>query len=257
MRGRYLRIVWLVLLAVSGRVWAGGDAVGVERGVTNVLVVSQTVEKRAWKRTAIMADTENRPLDPSGKLAAYADAAAAAVMAGRAGEISEGALAAIREAVAELIAVTNQVQGEAVHVAVSLPAQGSRNLQGMVTAEGCADGTNEWQDVVYSQALRVPPARRVEYVYPGGTASVEVVWSRPWDQTGLVHRCAWKRPGLLSGVRAFRTRRHDIFGGRKGFSFGKSLVTVDGIPTVTGSVTNSATGAVLSFENGVVVNGQF
>jgi hypothetical protein len=54
----------------------------------------------------------------------------------------------------------------------------------------------------------------------------------------------------VRNIRAL-TYRHEKFGGLNGFDFGSALVTVDGVPTFTGSVTNQVTGEVLDFRNGI------
>lgn len=218
---------------------------------TNVLLISNEALRRRWSRVAVMATPDGRPLEPTGRVAARADAVALDVALARAGELADSARAAMTNAVAALAAVTNQVPESAQHIAVSVPSLGAPNLQGMVVSEGF-DGTNDWQVVRFNQFLSVPPRRTVEYVRPGSTSTVECAWDYPWDGSNAEHRCTFPRPAWMAGDMVIRTRRREIFGGPGGLSFGAALVTVDGVPAFTGAVTNGVTGQVLIFDNGVL-----
>lgn len=243
-----IAILLILILALQAY---GPTAPALGAGTNNaVLIISETVTKRAWSRTAVMADSDNRPMGISGQPVAYSDAAAIGTAAAQAGEISDSARAAMTNAVNSLVAVTNQIPSSAQHVAISIPTMGQPNLQAVVVDEG-SDGSNDWQSVKFNASLSAPPSRIIRYEYPGGTATVEVVWDWPWDRTGTVHRCVFPRPSILDGA-VIRSRRHDLFGGPRGLSFGAALVKVDGVQTFTGSITNAETGAVMDFDNGVL-----
>lgn len=222
--------------------------------VTNRFIVSNVVKKNRWSRTAVMADKDNKPMDPSGQLVAYSDAAAGQYSADHIGEISEAAMSAVDASTAAINSVTNQIPENAVHIGISLPRQDMDNFSSLVISEG-SDGTNDWQIVRFPFYLNVPPNRHVVYRFPGGTLSVPVRWDNPWSRTNLEHRCVFARPAAVQGFRAtFKSRLHDILGGSKGFSFGNSVVRVDGHDSFTGAVTNKTTGAVLTFKSGVLQN---
>jgi hypothetical protein len=138
------------------------------------------------------------------------------------------------------------------HLQVYLPQlRTPENLTGEVISES-SDGITDTQTVRYSQKLKMPPNRAIEYVYNDITARVSCVWKEPWDTNSLTHVCTIARPSMLRNKRAL-TYRHERFGGANGFDFGSALVTVDGIPTFTGIITNAVTLEEMEFRNGVLI----
>jgi hypothetical protein len=221
-----------------------------EKASTNLLITSDAVEIKGWSRRHVMADKDNNPINDDGKLVAYIDAIAQSATAG---EIEKQAVVisnAMMEAVGRLSDVTNQIPSKSSHIALYLPRlQAAQNLAGEVVWES-SDGVTDTQRVRYNQRLMLAPNRSVEYVYNDVTTRVACVWSGIWDTNALEHVCTIKRPVNVRNIRAL-TYRHEKFGGLNGFDFGSALVTVDGVPTFTGSVTNQVTGEVLDFRNGI------
>jgi hypothetical protein len=155
----------------------------------------------------------------------------------------------VTNALQSLWDVTNQIPSHAEHIALYLPRQAlPLNLTGEVISEG-TDGVTDWQIVEYSQLLTIAPNRHVEYTYLNVTATVECVWDE-WDKDSYTHRCTFTRPTALRG-KLINSRWHETIGGPKGFDFGSALVTVDGEPTFTGTWTNSVTGEIYNFRNGI------
>jgi hypothetical protein len=157
----------------------------------------------------------------------------------------------VTNALQSLWDVTNQIPSHAEHIALYLPRQAlPLNLTGEVISEG-TDGVTDWQIVEYSQLLTIAPNRHVEYSYLNVTATVECVWDK-WDKDAYTHRCTFTRPTALRG-KLINSRWHETIGGAKGFDFGSALVTVDGKPTFTGAWTNSITGEIHNFRNGIIL----
>lgn len=233
--------------------------------VTNVFIVSDVVESKAWTRQAVMVTPSNRVMDLSGKLVEAADVAVLSNEAERVSAVSDAAVAGMRSAFSALYAVTGQVSDVAYHVAVTLPPSDTpASLQGYVVKEETG-GLVDTQWVWYSQSLAAPPVRRVEYTTPSGVFSQPVTWigwkndgetvtanGRTWNGC---HKCEVVRPVAAWGNPAL-TRKNEIFGGSGGFDFGAALVTVGGKAAFTGVITNELTGEVLKFDNGVLKKGE-
>lgn len=223
-----------------------------EKSVTNLVITSDEVIELGLTRQALLDGGNGKVIDRSGTVISHAELVALNVLATNINQITTSAHNAMVEAVGELKAVTDQVPSHAEHIALYLPPTSSpNNLMGEVIAEG-TDGITDWQIVRYTQYLLIAPNRHVEYSYLGSTATVECVWDN-WDKDSLEHRCTFKRPTLYQG-KLIRSYVHDRFGGAKGFDFGSALVSVDGKPTYTGAWTNSITGEIHNFRNGVILN---
>lgn len=247
------RILFLLLSFPAfsfGKVESG--VVAVENVITNKYIVSNVIERKRWERTAIMADKDDKLKDPTGQFVDYSDAVAVQYTADHIGDISTGAMEAVSNSVQRINGVTNQIPDGAFHVAVSIPRQDEENFSSRVEDEGTV-GFTDWQVVRFSSLLSVPPNRHIIYRYSGGEVSVPVQWVTPWDATSYTHKCEIPRPTIFNNISAtFKSRTHDILGGKKGFSFGTSIVKVNGSPAFTGSITNRTTGAVLTFKSGVL-----
>ena len=233
--------------------------------VTNVFIVSDVVESKAWTRQAVMVTPSNRVMDPSGKVVEAADLAVLSNEAERISAVADAAVAGMRDAFSALYAVTGNIPDVAYHVAVTLPpGDAPASLMGYVVKEE-SDGVTDVQWVWYSHALAAPPVRRIEYTTPSGTISQGVTWIG-WKNEGETitangrtwkgcHKCECVRPAAARNLPAL-TRKNDIFGGSGGFDFGAALVTVGGKATYTGVVTNDVTGEILRFDNGVLKKGE-
>jgi hypothetical protein len=229
--------------------------------VTNINIVSDSVESRAWTRQAVMVSPSDRVMDLSGAIVAAADAAVQSNEAERVAAVSDAAIEGMKSAFGALYAVTGNVPDVAYHVALAIAPIGSeRSLTGFVVKEE-TDGVTDTQWVWYSHALAAPPVRHVEYTTPNGVFNQSVAWIN-WNADGetLVvdgrtwkgcHKCTIPRPVSARNLPAL-TRQNEIFGGLNGFDFGSAVVTVGGKPAFTGTVSNDVTGATLRFDNGIL-----
>lgn len=221
---------------------------------TNLLIVSGVTNELGFSRQALLDGGNGRVIDRSGTVVAYADAAAQKALATNLQHISVATARAVTNSISQLWAVTNLVPKSAHHIQLYLPRTTiPANLAAEVVAEG-GDGVSDWQIVKYSQLLAIAPNRHVEYVYPGGTATVACVWDK-WDANSYTNRCTFPRPGMLRG-RLVNSRRHDAIGGPKGFDFGSAIVSVNGKPTYTGFWTNNFNGVVYRFRNGAYIKSE-
>jgi hypothetical protein len=222
-----------------------------EKSVTNLVIISDEVTELGLSRQAVMDGGNGKVVDRSGTVVSYADAVAEKTIATNIQRIATATANGVTNAMHSLWSVTNQIPSHAEHIALYLPRVDTPpNLVGEVIDEG-TDGTNDWQMVKYSQYLIIAPNRHVQYSLFDETATVECVWDK-WNATSLVHRCTFIRPQRFRG-KLVNSRRHETIGGAKGFDFGSALVTVDGKPTYTGAWTNSITGEIHNFRNGVIL----
>lgn len=224
---------------------------------TNVFISSETVELPGWYRRIVYSEG-GEPKNDEGVIVSAADAAAQETVIEYAGEISQAAKESLDEAVGGLLAVTNLVPSNAVHIALSLGRLSpSKNLAGEIVAEW-SDGSNDVQVVEYNQRLVLPPGRKVRYSFVDQTNDVEFVWDEPWDRESLVHTGRVVRPAAFRSIRAL-SWRHERFGGANGFDFGSAVVgvnTPDGVRyALTTNVTVEVGGVVaeLQFRNGARV----
>ena len=216
---------------------------------TNLLITSNTTNELGWTRQALMGDGNGHVIDPSGVVVSAAEAAAQLSLATNLQQVSVSTARGITNALSSLWAVTNLVPDKAHHVQLYFPRSSvPLNLTAEVVEEG-SDGVTDWQTVKYSQMMAIAPNRHVDYVYPGGTATVAAVWD-DWKPNSYTNRCTFVRPAIVRG-RLVNSYRYDIIGGPKGFDFGSALVTVNGKPTYTGFWTNNFNNVVYQFVNGV------
>ena len=232
--------------------------------VTNVHIISDSFESKAWTRQAVLATPSNTIKDLSGVFVAAAEAAAQSNEAERVASVSDAAIEGMRVAFAALYAVTGNVPDVAYHTAITIPPQEApRSLMGYVVKEE-SDGVTDTQWVWYSERLAAAPVRHVEYTTPAGTFSQSAKWIS-WNADGETvtvngrswegcHKCTVARPDSAKNLPAL-SRRNEIFGGENGFDFGSALVTVGGKAAFTGEVTNDLTGVVLRFDNGILKKG--
>lgn len=222
-----------------------------EKSVTNLVITSDEVVELGLSRQALLDGGNGKVIDRSGTVVSYADAAAQMALATNLQRIATATANGVTNALQSLWDVTNQIPSHAEHIALYLPRQRTPlNLTGEVISEG-TDGVTDWQIVEYSQLLTIAPNRHVEYTYLNITATVECVWDK-WDKDSYTHRCTFTRPTALRG-KLINSRWHETIGGAKGFDFGSALVTVDGEPTFTGAWTNSITGEIHNFRNGIIL----
>lgn len=219
---------------------------------TNLVIESEESDiSLGWTRQAILGN-KNGIVDRSGQVVAYADVAVQRSLATNIQHISNIVLSAVTNSLNALWDVTNQVPNNAHHISLYLPPKGvQNNLTGEVVAEG-TDGVTDWQVVKYSQYLAIAPNRHITYKYLDTVAIVKCEWDKPWSKTNLEHRCTFSRPTLLQN-KLIRSYTHDRIGGDQGFDFGSAVVTVDGVPTFTGTWTNQLDGSIHCFKNGTKI----
>lgn len=216
---------------------------------TNLVITSDEVMELGLSRQALLDGGNGRVIDRSGTVVSHAEAAAQMALATNLQRIATATANGVTNALESLWSVTNQIPSHAEHIALYLPRQRTPlNLTCEVISEG-SDGVTDWQIVKYSQFLTIAPNRHVEYTYLNVTATVECVWDK-WEKDSYTHRCTFTRPTALRG-KLINSRWHETIGGSKGFDFGSALVTVDGKPTFTGAWTNSITGEIHNFRNGI------
>lgn len=231
---------------------------------TNRLLVSQIERTVAWRRQPVLATGDGTVVDASGVLVSSARAAALSYAVSNVSTVALAASASMSNAVGALVSSTNAIPARALHYALHLRPQSASNIFGVVLQEW-SDGTNDYQSVYYNRTLYYPPRRFIEYVSPGLTNVVEVVWDKPWDPDGVValwqpgsqlpragvHSCSVQRPRHLWGLPC-HTQPVERWGSASGFSFGAFEVAVDGCLAWTGVLTNRVTGDIIEFNKGVL-----
>ncbi len=250
---------WLALLLVPFAVLADDPPEPTREVVTNL--TSDAVRTKGWRRQYIMETSAHELIDPSGKVASTARAAAIAKVAEESTAIMEAAREGLDDAMEGLRAVTNRFPRDAVTLRLVVPPDGNRQSFWAHEAEQWTDGTNDWALVWFSQELLIPPSLSRRYRGEEQTAYVDAEWpdwSESVDTNGFEGcrlmkfvRPDWARGVPLSPNPAVGIGRPDV-----GLSFGGAIVTVDGRETFTGVVTNSVTaeGADVSrYDNGVLV----
>lgn len=259
--GTLLLCVSALIITVAPSIYADESQTA---AVTNIHLVSDSYESKAWTRQAVLATPSNTIMDLSGVFVATAEAVAQSNEAERVATISDAAIEGMRSAFLALYAVTGNVPDNAYHVAMAIPPQESpRSLMGYVVKEE-TDGITDTQWVWYSERLAAAPVRHVEYTTPAGTFSQSAKWIA-WNADGEnitingrtwkgCHKCTIPRPESAKNIPAL-SRRNEIFGGENGFDFGAAIVTVGGKGAFTGEVTNDLTGVVLRFDNGILKKG--
>ena len=232
--------------------------------ITNVHIVSDSYESKAWTRQAVLATPSNTIMDLSGVFVATAEAVAQSNEAERISAVSDAAIEGMRSAFTALYAVTGNVPESAYHVGMAIPPpEAPRSLMGYIVKEE-TDGVTDTQWVWYSERLAAAPVRHVEYTTPAGVFSQSAKWvawtadgetvainGRTWEGC---HKCTITRPEPARNLPAL-SRRNETFGGASGFDFGAAIVTVGGKGAFTGEVTNDLTGVVLRFDNGILKKG--
>ncbi|MGN0875884.1 MAG: hypothetical protein ACI4TC_01280 [Kiritimatiellia bacterium] len=231
--------------------------------VTNLLIVSDTVENLAYVRQPVLATADNQLIDASGKLVSFAEAVELEVATEEVKTISEAARVSLTNSLQYLYSNTNRVAKYSQSFAIAFaPESAPDNLQAYVVDES-TDGITDVQWVWYSHELDLPPNRFVVYEYFGGSVTNAVTWAeagtpKGWSKEGTTrkgwngcHRCTVTRPVFAQGVTCL-TKANDTFGGANGFNIGSMQLTVNGQPTVTGYITNRVDCVWAYFDNGVL-----
>lgn len=229
--------------------------------VTNIWLISNSTNVKAWTRQAVMVKPDKTIIDTSGTFVEAATAAAQSNTVDKLSAISDAAKAGMEEAIGALEAVTNQVPPTAYHVTLSIPPPvAPAALMGFVVKE-ISDGTIDTQWVWYSHRLARKPIRRVVYKTPSGEYSQNSEWEN-WDADGETveafgrtwqgcHKCTILRPTSARGISAV-SRLNEVFGGDNGFDFGGMAVLVNGRPAITTNLVNAATGETMRIDNGFI-----
>lgn len=253
MRGAFLALA-AILAATTARAQLFAD-----RGATNIVIVSGTIEEPAWKRQVVMKNgATGEIMNDGGKVGRAAESAAAGEAAERAAEIGEAANVAMTNALQTLVTAQTGAATNAIALAlVVMPETSRSNLTAYVVKTTTA-GAVDTQWVWYNRQLDLAPNRYVVYETHDRAATNKVKWV-DWQTTETIthngrtwegcHRCTVTRPTWAQGVTCLDLP-NDRLGGPTGFDFGDMLVTIDGVPAYTGFVTNGVTGAVLYFDNG-------
>ena len=230
-----------------------------DRGATNVVIVSESVEEPAWKRQVVMKEgATGKIMNDGGKVGDAAESAASGEAAERAAEIGDAANAAMTEALQTLDEAKGNAATNAIALALVVRPETSRtNLTAYVVKTETA-GAVDTQWVWYNRQIDLEPNRYVVYETHDRAATNKVKWvdwqtaetithnGRTWEGC---HRCTVTRPTWAQGASCLDLP-NDGLGGPTGFDFGDLLITVGGIPAYTGIVTNGVTGAALYFDNG-------
>lgn len=225
--------------------------------VTNVVIRSNQVETKAWRRD-VPSVRDGSLVDASGVLADKLDAEAVDYVAEHAGEVSDAAVTGSVAAVHALFAATNGMPQRCEGISLQFMRKSPANLMGHVIDE-YYEGGFDYQYVRLTKYISEPPKRQIVYTYPGGSSSAECEWLN-WSPAGIkrngyggVHLCRAKRPTALVGASCL-TYVKDVFGGDNGFDFGSMTVFVDGSQTVTGVYTTRVSQAVIEIKNGVITS---
>ena len=225
---------------------------------TNVVIVSEIVEERAWKRQVCMQTAEGVVFNDEGTVGSAAESAAAGEAADHAAEISDAANVA-------MIGALQYLDGASVHAAtnaiglslVVMPETSRTNLTAYVVKTETT-GVVDTQWVWFNREIALEPNRFVVYETHDRAATNKVTWA-DWTNTVTVvkngrtwegcHVCTVTRPSWAQGECCLDLP-NETFGGPGGFDFGDLLLTMNGEPLYTGYVTNGVTGTVLYFDNG-------
>ena len=253
MRGAILTLA-AILAAATARAQLFAD-----RGATNIVITSETIEEPAWKRQVVMKNgATGAIMNDDGKVGNAAESAAAGEAAERATEIGEAANVAMTNALQTLVAAQANAATNAIALAlVVMPETSRTNLTAYVVKTTTA-GAVDTQWVWYNRQIDLAPNRYVVYETHDRAATNKVAWV-DWQTTETIthngrtwegcHVCTVTRPAWAQSVPCLDLP-NERFGGPYGFDFGDLLLTMGGDPLYTGFVTNGVTGAVLYFDNG-------
>lgn len=253
-----MRVVVLMLSAVLAATAARAQLLA-DRGTTNIVIVSETIEEPAWRRRVVMKNgATGQILNDGGTVGDAAASAAAGEAAEHAAEISDAANVAMTNALQTLDAAQANAATNAIALALfAFPETSRSNLTAYVVKTTTSGGIDtQW--VWYNRQIDLEPNRYVVYETHDRAATNKVTWT-DWTNTVTVvhngrtwqgcHVCTVQRPAWALGV-ACLDLPNDKLGGPSGFDFGDMLLTVRGVPAYTGIVSNGVSGAVLYFDNG-------
>ena len=253
MRGAFL-ILAAIMAATTARAQLFAD-----RGATNIVITSETIEEPAWKRRVVMQNgATGEIMNDGGAVGSAAESAASGVAAERAAEIGDAANVAMTNALQTLTAAQAEAATNAIALAlVVMPETSRTNLTAYVVKTETA-GAVDTQWVWYNRQIDLAPNRYVVYQTHDRAVTNKAEWvdwaattnvthnGRTWEGC---HVCTILRPTWAQGATCLDLP-NDRLGGPNGFDFGDLLVTVGGDPAYTGIVSNGVTGAVLYFDNG-------
>lgn len=226
---------------------------------TNIVLTSETVEEKAWKRQVVMKSGETGDVfNDSGAVGDAAETAAAGETADRAAEIGDAANAALIEALGGLRAATVDAATNAIALALVIAPETSRSNLTAYVVKTETDGITDTQWVWFNREIDLEPRRFVVYETYDRASTNKAEWvdwgnavtvtqnGRTWEGC---HVCTVVRPAWAQG-KACLDKPNDTFGGTGGMDFGDLLLTCGNVPLYTGFVTNGVTGQVLYFDNG-------
>ena len=229
-----------------------------DRGATNIVITSETIEEPAWKRRVVMQTAEGKTLNDGGVVGDAAKSAAAGMAADRAADISEAANVAMTNALSVLVDASANAATNSIGLAmVILPETDRTNLTAYVVKTE-TDGYTDTQWVWYNRQIALAPNRYVVYETYDRATTNKAAWVNWTNAVTVVHNgrtwegchvCTVTRPTWAQNA-ACLDLPNERLGGPSGFDFGDMLLTVGGVPAYTGVITNGVTGAVLYFDNG-------
>ena len=265
---RRLALFLLLPLAASAQL-------GADRGAVIVETVSNVKTNWSFGKDIVTETEDGALMDRRRVLVSAADAAAEAETAESVGRISKAWSEGFARGTSELRAAMAGIPTNGILVGLRFPLvpQTSRRFDIYVASNhyDVATGRDELY-VYFGQSYTNPPTITVPYVWNSGmtTQRVAGVWTRAgsndrytkvWNvveqlKDGPVtypcHRLFVPRPPELRGL-SLNLDPHGRWGGPDGVAFGSYLLTVGGLPTYTGVVTNDVDGLIMTIDNGACV----
>jgi len=225
--------------------------------VTNI--VSDVVTIKRWSRQYVLVNGDGSFNDPSGLLVKQADETGRTQRAEDVKQVTDAAYSGMTNSMQRVYDLTNRVPSRGVSLRFSMkPSQDRANFFAYIPQE-TSDGTNDLARYFFSNVLAVAPKIQRRYRNGTDTVMVEGEWQNyttngvtVTDTQGVAWQgcniCKFARPAWAVG-RPLRPNKHPVLGHPvSGLDFAGAMVFVDGLPTLTGYVTNGT--ARLYFDNG-------
>ena len=253
----------LAMLAAGGCVPAFADGPSMEAalmGATNLLIISDSVAVKGWRRDQVMEDGTNL-VDASGTIASKADAIAVGTVTEGASAISDAAREAMESAIAGLASVTGQVPERAQHVVLRIrPDLAARAALTMVltNATVSADGRTLSFVAAANRLLGTRPSMTLSFGDGvDGEEAAKVKWTGDWDAESATHAGSVEIPAKYRGRPACLFENVTLGDAEGLFDFGSIVVSVGSRPAWNGVVTNGLDGAEVKVRNGFFMKGAY
>lgn len=239
---------------------------------TNLVYTSGVVTNRAWVRHVVTATGRDFATlrDKMGTFASAADVAALHETTEHLGEIEAAWSNGFARGHADLQSRLSQTPTNGIMVGLQFPppSDASRRALEMYVVGTTYEGGYDYFLVNFSRPLSVKPNIEVPYVWNGGFTTNRVAGTWDFDtfrwtnvvslaQNGIaytnVHTLRVERPAALAGVPC-NLNPHGLFGRRgTGVTWGNIVLTVNGRPTYSGTLTNAAAGTFMHVYNGAIL----